>query len=58
LDAVSLRAVVKNFGAGRAVMVGGSGIAETVVWRGMLALLGFALLFLVAGARTLRRGLA
>ncbi len=40
----------------RAVMVGGSGIDETVVWRGMLVLLGFALLFLVAGARTLRRG--
>lgn len=40
----------------RAVMVGGSGIDDTVVWRGMLVLVGFALLFLIAGARTLRRG--
>ena len=39
----------------RAVMVGGSGIDEAVVWRGMLILAGFAVLFLLASARTLRR---
>ena len=39
----------------RAVMIGGSRIDESVVWQGMIVLLGFALLFFLAGAKTLRQ---
>ncbi len=39
----------------KAVMVGGSGISDLVVWRGMLALVLFAIFFILVSARTLRR---
>jgi ABC-2 type transport system permease protein len=42
-------------GVVRAVMIGGSGIEDLVVWQGMIVLLGFALLFFLAGATALRR---
>ena len=39
----------------KAVMVGGSGVSDLVVWRGMLALVAFAIFFILVSARTLRR---
>ena len=39
----------------KGVMVSGRGIEDRVIWTGMLALVAFAVAFLLAGAQTLRR---